>query len=82
MQASPHQRDPKLSGLLSGQGAGGGARTSTEGFLPMSRRIRYPLCRGCSLLVACESALRSAGTFQSRVELRHRRPGLTDGLKA
>ncbi|GFO43455.1 hypothetical protein PoB_006996000 [Plakobranchus ocellatus] len=32
--------------------------------------------------VVSESALRSAGTLLSRVRVRHRRPGLAEGLKA
>ncbi|GFN98014.1 hypothetical protein PoB_002452000 [Plakobranchus ocellatus] len=37
---------------------------------------------GVGSTVACESALRSAGTLLSRVRARYRRPGLTEGLKA
>ncbi|GFO12208.1 hypothetical protein PoB_003871300 [Plakobranchus ocellatus] len=40
------------------------------------------LCRGVGGTVACESALRSAGTLLSRVLAWSRRPGLTEGLKA
>ncbi|GFO29577.1 hypothetical protein PoB_005608200 [Plakobranchus ocellatus] len=46
--ASPQQGNVRLTGLASGQGAGGGARTRSrrvpEGSLQISGRIYYPLC--------------------------------------
>ncbi|GFO19016.1 multiple pdz domain protein, partial [Plakobranchus ocellatus] len=49
-------------------------------------KISTPCCLelfgGVGGTVASESALRSAGTFLSRFEPRHRRPGLTEGPKA
>ncbi|GFO18486.1 hypothetical protein PoB_004499100 [Plakobranchus ocellatus] len=42
----------------------------------------YHALRGFGSTMASESALRSAGTLQSRVRAHHRRPGLMEGLKA
>ncbi|GFO46391.1 parathyroid hormone/parathyroid hormone-related peptide receptor, partial [Plakobranchus ocellatus] len=49
-KASPQQGDLRLSGLQSGQDAGGGARTCDRGSQQISWRASYPLCHQSPLV--------------------------------
>ncbi|GFO47225.1 hypothetical protein PoB_007373000 [Plakobranchus ocellatus] len=68
--ASPQQGDLRILGSLSGRGTDGGARICNRrvpGDLRPDSQVTQPPTGGVGGTVACESALRSAGTLLSRV---------------